>query len=94
VKPSGQIARALFALIAVLVTVASVSNVMLDNTEVLQLAEQTVCQGKPKCGYAKSNVARTPIGQTITFTSGKGPVEVVCRRAAIAFGDYSCKTQP
>ncbi len=80
----------LFGLVAALVTLSTVMNVFGDNTDVIKLAEQKVCEGKQKCSFAKSSLARTPIGQYVTFSDGKRSVEVVCRRAAVAFGDYSC----
>lgn len=78
-------------LICVLITVASVMNVMLDNTEVIAKAQEVACEGKAKCDMAKTEMLRLPIWQTITFTNGKKTAEVRCTRAAIVVGDYSCK---
>ncbi len=78
-------------LLCVLITVASVMNVVLDNTEVLARAQEVACEGKPKCDMAKTEMLRLPVWQTITFTNGKRTIDVRCTRAAIVFGDYTCK---
>jgi hypothetical protein len=90
-----KIINAIVLLLCVLIMVASVSNVLLDNTEVLALAQTAACAGKPKCDLYKSSVLRLPVWQTVTFvsSSGKQIVEVRCRRSAIVFGEYSCQPQ-
>ena len=77
--------------VCILITVASVMNVAVDNTEVLAMAQRTACEGKAKCDMAQTAVMRLPIWQVITFSGGKQIVEVRCQRSLIAFGDYSCK---
>jgi hypothetical protein len=36
---------------------------------------------------------RTPIGQTFTFEASGKSTEVVCRRAFIILGEYSCEVE-
>jgi hypothetical protein len=87
---SRKLPSIIFGILAVIVTLSTVMNVFGDNSDVIRMAESQVCQNKAKCSYAKTSVARTPIGQYVSFSDGKSTLEVTCRRAAIAFGDYSC----
>ena len=64
---------------------------VVDNAEVVALAQKTACEGKPKCEMAQTAQMRLPIWQVITFSGGKQIVEVRCQRSLIALGDYSCK---
>jgi hypothetical protein len=90
-----KIINAIVLLLCAFILVASVSNVLLDNTEVLALAQKAACAGKPKCELYKTSVLRLPIWQTVTFMSQSGTqsVEVRCRRSAIVLGEYSCQPQ-
>jgi len=76
------------------VTLATVMNVFGDNTEVEAKATAAACWDKKDCKYAKRAMVRTPLGQTFTFEGGGRTFDVVCRRAAIVFGDYTCKAEP
>jgi hypothetical protein len=86
-----NIVNFIILVLCVLLTVASVMNVVVDNTEVIALAEKTACEGKTKCEMARTSEMRLPIWQVITFSGGKQLVEVRCQRSLIAIGDYSCK---
>ena len=77
--------------ICVVITLATVVNVFGDNSDVIAKAEAAVCWNKDKCSYAKTAMVRTPLGQSFTFVGGGKEVGVTCRRAAIVFGEYSCK---
>ncbi len=89
-----NVVRGIVFLLCVLVTIASVMNVVLDNAEVIAKAQEVACEGKPKCDMAKAEMMRLPVWQTISFTNGKRTVNVRCTRSAIAFGDYACKVVP
>jgi hypothetical protein len=78
-------------LLCVLITLASIMNVAVDNTEVIAMAKTAACEGKPKCDMTQTAMMRLPIWQAITFSGGKQIVEVRCQRSLIAIGDYSCK---
>ena len=77
--------------ICVFITLASIMNVAVDNTEVIAMAQKTACEGKVKCDMAQTSIVRLPIWQEVTFSGGKQMVEVRCQRSLIAIGDYSCK---
>jgi hypothetical protein len=91
-----RIVRALLVLLCVVMSVAAVENVLLDNDPVRALALQVAC-GAESASCAMTRMERTPIEQTFEFTRksvalhGAGTtVEIVCRRALIAVGDYTC----
>jgi hypothetical protein len=77
--------------LCVVITLATVVNVFGDNQDVIEKAEKAVCWNVDKCKYAKTQMVRTPLGQTFTFEAAGKSVEVTCRRAAIIFGEYSCE---
>lgn len=88
-KRAGQI---IIFLLCVGFSVASAYNVISDNSEVERMAAAVACgeQG-PSCRAQVTRIERTPFGQTFGMTTPKRSVDVVCRRAAIMVGDYSCK---
>jgi len=73
-------------------SVASAFNVFSDNSEVERMAAAVACgeQG-PSCRAQLTRLERTPFGQTFGMATPKRTVDVVCRRAALMVGDYSCK---
>ncbi|MBK9258314.1 MAG: hypothetical protein IPM54_00580 [Polyangiaceae bacterium] len=79
-------------LLCVIFSVASAYNVFSDNSEVERMAAAVACgeQG-PSCRAQVTRIERTPFGQTFGMQTPKRTVDVVCRRAAIMVGDYSCK---
>ena len=77
--------------LCVVVTLATILNVFVDNKEVIAMAEKATCANAAACTRAMTSMQRTPLGQTFTFQGDSKSIEVTCRRAYIAFGDYSCK---
>ena len=86
-----QVINFILVVLCVLITLASVVNVVVDNAEVVALAQKTACEGKAKCEMAQTAQMRIPLWQEITFSGGKQIVQVRCQRSFIAFGEYSCK---
>lgn len=81
-------------LICAVITLATVMNVFGDNAEVEEKAKAAACWDAKDCKYAKRAMLRTPLGQTFTYEGGGRSFDVVCRRAAIVFGEYTCKAEP
>jgi hypothetical protein len=79
--------------LCVVFTLATVVNVFGDNQDVIEKAEKAVCWNVSQCKYAKTSMIRTPIGQTFTFEASGKSTEVVCRRAFIILGEYSCEVE-
>lgn len=73
-------------------SIASGYNVFSDNSEVERMAAAVACgeQG-PSCRAQVTRLERLPFGQTFGMATPKRTVDVVCRRAALMVGDYSCK---
>jgi hypothetical protein len=88
-KRAGQL---LVFVLCVVFSVASAFNVFSDNSEVEKMAAAVACgeQG-PSCRAQLTRLERTPFGQTFGMSTPKRTVDVVCRRAALMVGDYSCK---
>jgi hypothetical protein len=88
-KRAGQIS--LFVL-CVVFSVAAVVNVLADNADVERMAAAVACgeQG-PNCRAQLTRLERTPFGQTFGMVTPKRTVDVICRRALVLVGDYSCR---
>ncbi len=88
-KRAGQI---LVFVLCMVFSVASAFNVFSDNSEVEKMAAAVACgeQG-PSCRAQLTRLERSPFGQTFGMSTPKRTVDVVCRRAALMVGDYSCK---
>jgi hypothetical protein len=80
------------AVVAVLVSVCAFNNVYGDDAAVRSDAEGVAC---PRgCGNTVSvKVDRSPLAETIQFTTSKGTLTVSCSRAAILIGPYSCSRE-
>jgi hypothetical protein len=87
-KRAGQIS--LFVL-CVAFSVGAVFNVLADNADVERMAAAVACgeQG-PSCRAQLTRLERTPVGQTFGMVTPKRTVDVVCRRALLMVGEYSC----
>lgn len=85
------------AVLCIAITLASITNVFIDNTEVKRIARDVICKTDTQCNPSMTSEKRNPIGQSFTFQqSGKqggGDVEVSCRRAYIVFGEYNCEAK-
>ncbi len=81
-------------LICVVITLATVMNVFGDNSDVEAKSKAAACWNVKDCKYAKRALLRTPLGQTFTYEGGGRTFDVVCRRSAIVFGDYTCTAEP
>lgn len=81
-------------LICAVITLSTVMNVFGDNSDVEAKAKTAACWDTKDCKYAKRAMLRTPLGQTFTYEGGGRSFDVTCRRAAIVFGDYTCKAEP
>lgn len=86
-----KITSAIILALCVVITLATVVNVFGDNQDVIEKAEKAICWNVDKCKYAKTQMVRTPLGQSFTFEADGKSAEVVCRRSAIIFGEYSCE---
>jgi hypothetical protein len=87
-KRAGQIS--IFVL-CVAFSVGALFNVMADNADVEKMAAAVACgeQG-PSCRAQLTRMERTPFGQTFGMVTPKRTVDVVCRRAFLMAGEYSC----
>jgi hypothetical protein len=87
-KRAGQIS--IFVL-CVAFSVGAVFNVLADNADVERMAASVACgeQG-PSCRAQLTRLERTPVGQTFGMVTPKRTVDVVCRRALLMVGEYSC----
>ena len=81
--------RIVLVALCLVITVASVVNVFVDNEEVRALAEKTAC-GKDAPTCAMTRMERTPLSQSFEFVSKKETAEVECARSAVLFGAYAC----
>ena len=76
--------------LCIIIGIATVMNVFIDNQDVITMAEKTVCPNPTGCKYSKTAMMRTPIGQSFTFVGEGKTIELTCRRAYIFLGDYAC----
>ena len=87
------IVRGLLVVVAVGVTIGTVSNVFLDDAEVRAEAARVAC-GAEGCAGAPTRVERTPIAERIELvTRARRTVDVVCTRRAVLFGPYECRRE-
>ncbi|AKT41044.1 hypothetical protein [Chondromyces crocatus] len=88
-KRAGQ---ALIFVLCVVFSVSAAYNVLADNTEVEKAARAVACAEEgPTCSTTLTRLARTPLGQSMTFTSRKGKtVDVCCVRSLVLVGEYAC----
>lgn len=93
-------------LLCVAISLGAILNVLVDNTEVEQMAKVVACEamsaapgvkpgagaeaGPADCGMAKTFMSRSPIGQSFEFSGRNVTKRVTCRRSLIFVGGYSC----
>ena len=89
VRGLGALGRGALAVLAVAISVCAFNNVYGDDAAVRSDAEGVAC---PRgCGNTVSvKVDRSPLAETIQFSTSKGTITVSCSRAAILIGPYSC----
>ncbi len=88
-----SIVRVLLVVVALGVTVASVSNVFLDDSEVRALAARAACGAEGCAGGGPTRVDRTPLGESFDFvTRARRTVTIECARRAILAGPYDCRS--
>ena len=77
----------------VLAALTAYRNVFADDSAVRaqaeKLARDTAGCGAG-CAISRIDGSRGMLSETLTFTLKTGTIEVTCRRAYIAFGDYAC----
>ncbi|MCL2824996.1 MAG: hypothetical protein FWD57_13490 [Polyangiaceae bacterium] len=78
-------------ILCVLVCVATIANVLMDNAEVEGNAKNAVCANNEKCPYAIRAEARNPLWRSYTFEGAGKSIETKCMREFFIFGDYACK---
>ena len=84
----------LFTIALLAATGAALYNVYGVSVEIEALASETACQGQaPTCKAQFTYWERSPIAHTFAMQTPAGNHPVVCQRAYILFGAYSCKSK-
>ncbi len=77
-----------------LLTVASVVNVLGEHDDIVARAEQAACNGTPAgCTPRLLESERYPWAHVYTFQVAKGTSVVRCSRWLIVAGEFSCQKQ-
>lgn len=94
-----QLARPLFSLVLLAITVLGLINVYGDNTEVALKAKRVACGGQ-ECPTQVTRLERNPLAQTFDIASEpngarKGSVTstIKCSRTQVLIGEWECRVQ-
>lgn len=92
-SPLSQLSRAFWWLVRWSLTLgflaACFRNVFWDSP--MAIAEEAACGGRRGCSAFMTEGLRTPVGHSYRFSVAGRQVEVVCRRAYLLEGEYTCK---
>ena len=87
---SKRVIRPLFSVLIVVATALGLYNVYADNSDVVTRAKIVAC-GDPDCKATRTQEGRDPFGQSFTFQTKKGEVNIRCARSLYLLGEYSCE---